>query len=172
MIIIIIIIGIVCYSIYLLCLYSNYRYRYSLTNNQSYEYATTMNGKQFKNIYMLDPSKWRYSKVMDPNYTLLATDGKFLLYNATGDWSLRRDILIPEPYQFQNKNEIVRVHLGFFAWLYYIRFKKLFDKTEMNKGMEIILKSAQNDIDKLKAQAQQEIYDANKMMKFITKRGK
>lgn len=163
---------IVCYSIYLLYLYTNYRYRYSQIKNQSYEYITTMSGKQFKNIYMLDPSKWRYSKVMNPNYTLLATDGKFLLYNATGDWSLRGDLLFPEPYQFQNKNEIVRVHLSFFAWLYYIRFKKLFDKTEMNKGMEIILKSAQNDIDKLKAQAQQEIYDANKMMDFVVKRGK
>ena len=168
----IIFIGIVvCYSIYLLCLYSDYRYRYSQTKNQSYEYTTTMSGEQFKNIYMLDPSKWRYSKVMNPGYTLLATDGKFLLYNATGDWGLRNDILFPEPYQFQNKNEIVRVHLSFFAWLYYIRFKKIFDKIEINKGMEIILKSAQNDIDKLKAQAQQEICDAGKMMEFVAKRG-
>lgn len=144
--------------------YSRYRFNYTKEPSWSYDKEAVLTGKQFEQIYTLNPEKWRFSKIIRPGFLFLETNEKFLLYSESGKWSY---CAIESPYKFNNREEIVRVHLTFFAWLKYLYFNNIFERKNKNDGLVIILESAQKDIDELKKQAQREIDQASHDMKNI-----
>lgn len=134
----------------------------------SHDKVAKLRWKTIKSLYKINKQRWRYEPVVskDGKYR---SEGLCLLYNSGDEWihseSKKKKIL---PYL--NKVDIVRVQLSF---LDYIKF--LWASTfarEMDIGTEMILTSAQEDIDKITELAMTRIEESQKIIDDVINKQK
>lgn len=120
-------------------------YRYGVKESEAYASVAHMKWDTLKKLYRVNPDRWEYRKIR-PTGMYRKSFNKVLLYKV-GEY------------------DAVRVHLSYFGYVAF-RFAKMFGQ-KRDKGLEIILDSIQEDIDKLRATAQEQISSANEQMEDI-----
>lgn len=131
----------------------------------SYKEVAHLSWKTIKDLYKVNPSRWRYEKVHDNRYGGYITgDIPILLYNTGNAW--RKNGVWDGCYV--NSHEIVRIQMSFPTWLIFNYYRTF--KTKRTVGEEMILNTAQKDINVLRQRAQNQIDQANKMMDEIKNR--
>ncbi len=127
--------------------------------------------KMLKQLYGINPERWKYTKVIKNGYSSFKGWNKVILYNTVEDtgynytfWSEPRWC---NGYHFSE--HIVRVKLPFFGWLAF-NYNRIFNKKKDSKGTEMLLDSVSKDIEKVRQKAQEQIAEANKMMQEAARR--
>lgn len=143
-----------------------YKYgRFNYSDMESITFGTTAKLKwhQVKTIYNSNPRRWRFEKIVEQGYSTIETSYKALLFNAGDAWEKE---WIGEGYHHADK--IVRIQLSFIDYIKFLVTKKF--KPANTKGIEMILKATQADIDALAKIANIQIKEANDEMQEIKER--
>ncbi len=147
--------------------------RFCYSRSIAYGETTKLPFKTIASIYRVNPERWKYSPVTQNGYSTISGTTKVLLYNAN---NFKNEIYWPDMtevygHQFdinRLRSKIIRVHLSFFDWLK-LRYHYLFGCFS-TKGTEMILETAQKDIDKLQTDIYKQIETSNKDMINILKK--
>lgn len=127
--------------------------------------------KMMKKLYGINPSRWRYERVITKNWDFLEGWNKVILYNTNDDelcmWN--KYVGYSSHGGYQCPESIVRVKLSFFSWIMF-HLNRLFNKRKDTTGTEMLLDSVSKDIDKVRQKAQEQIAEASKTMQDITQR--
>lgn len=139
--------------------------RFNYGDMQSITFGTTAKLKwhQVKTIYNSNPSRWRFEKIVEQGYSTIETSYKALLFNSGNAWQKE---YFGEGYQ--NADKIVRIQLSFIDYIKFLIAKKF--KHADTRGIEMVLRATQADIDALAKAANIQIKEANDQMQEIKDR--
>lgn len=142
--------------ILLMIFHSKYwTFNYSDINSVSYGSVAKLKWNQVKAIYNSNPKRWRFSPIIEQGYNFIETPYKALLFNAGNAWG-------------EDNRQIVRIQLSFFDYLKFL-YAKRHKIGKYSKGIEMILKATQKDINDLSKMANEEIRTANYQIEKIEK---
>lgn len=139
------------------------RFNYSDMQSISFGPAAKLKWHQIKTIYHSNPRRWRFEKIIEQGYSTIDTSYKALLFNAGDAWQ-KNDW----DDGYKNAGKIVRIQLSFIDYLKFLIAKK-FGYTD-TRGLEMILKATQSDIDIIAREANIQIREANDQMEEIKER--
>lgn len=153
------------------CFYKKFKAfnnEYADSGSLSYGQTAKLDWSTIRKIYFVNKKRWRYEKVSSSNCRS-RSDYPCLLYNTGDVWAKAYDDLWGNPY-YKNRNKIVRVQLSFPDYVKFMWAKK-FAKTK-DIGSEMILASAQEDIEALRNKALNQIQEAQKQMAQVVSKEK
>ena len=119
--------------------------------------------KTIKTIYKLSKWRWRYEEVTSPGGSRYSRY-ECLLYNTGDEW-IKDTTNKCTVYPYRNKDEIIRVQLSFFDYLKFLWAKKFYKEKDV--GAELILTTAQRDVERLQEAALREIQEGQKLMQEV-----
>lgn len=126
----------------------------------SHGLVTKLKWKTIKDLYYINKSRWRYEEIVNQN-SERRSNVFCLLYNTGDDWT-KDTIKHHKVYPYKNKKKIIRIQLSFIDYIKFCLARKFVREKDL--GTELILKSAQADIAKVKEEALAKIEEGQKMM--------
>lgn len=136
--------------------------------NETYANASSSHGKvaklkwkTIKTIYKLNKQRWRYESVVSPGGSD-RTSFDCLLYNTGDEWVVNNKGFYPT---YKNRQGIVRVQLSLIDYLKFLWAKKFYKEKDI--GAELILMTAQRDVERLQEAALKEIQEGQKLMQEV-----
>lgn len=122
-------------------------FSYGNERSDTFKFSAQLKWKQVKSIYHSNPNRWRFEKIIKPDYFTITTSTKYLLYDT-------------------GIGKIVRIRLSFIDYIKFL-IAKTCSYGKDTEGLELILESVKKDIEHLSEMANEEIKSANKQIETI-----